>query len=606
MRILFYLFIALICPTLFASNSRELIILLDGKGTHETIGKPERRYLMNKLQSALEQQEAPLLISTSLWENFLEKRMSISQMAKRGMSEELKALTTYEAINKKLNESFQEFQERGFDPIQSKQWMLDVVNRTFYKGTSSYAITHELNTTLMSYLTRFDASEWEGYLHPNHSLLLLLPKKYEAKKKKQSWDLLSRKDFLGLQLDRLLPIENVEDPAYYYLRNPREFLLADTLCYFFVPCHSCYSWNIYLSGHGGSFNEENPQPQAYTLIADLAIAEFQKFLNFCEKQILTKCLFYGTCYGSGNHIQLAFGDSSYSYAIVSDCLGDTVSYTFVDTLPLPNRAGDELIASQLSYDSKIGWSIALDFHYQWGRFFADLEAYSFIDNPLCWLQGAFKNMKPDLLCTTPVVRLPNATHFTTILSDTYLQITDLLLEWKGEKEPIESTRETNVVLLEASFIPSALILHYDKHVPSIISILPGASSHFIQSLELKTSRGFFRAFWPLEADYFEREFLIEELSLPSEDFPLSEEWNIQNDTVILKNVWVIAKGSEMRIFLQTEESSSFMLLINKKDFFSEQNIVGIKGIHPLSNECTQLYLEKYQIRKEQLREKRLR
>jgi len=207
MRILFHLFIGLICPALFASTSRELIILLDGKGINETIGNPARRYLMNKLQSALEQQEAPLLISTSLWENFLEKRISISQMAKRGESAEKKALETYEAINKKLNESYQEFQDRGFDPIQSKQWMLDVVNQTFYKNASKHSIAHELNTTLMSYLTRFDPSEWEGYLHPNHSLLLLIPKKYEAKKKKLSGDLLSRRDSLGFQLDLLLQVE---------------------------------------------------------------------------------------------------------------------------------------------------------------------------------------------------------------------------------------------------------------------------------------------------------------------------------------------------------------------------------------------------------------
>ncbi len=602
MRILFHLFIGLICPALIASNSRELIVLLDSKGTNESIGNPERRYLMNKLQSALEQQEAPLLISTSLWENFLEKRISISQMAKRRESEEEEALMTYEAINKKLNESFQEFQERGFDPIQSKQWMLDVVNRTYYKNPSKYSIAHELNTTLISYLTRFDPSEWEGYLHPNHSLLLLIPKKYEVKKKKLSGDLLSRRDLLGLQLDRLIAVENLEDPAYYYLRNPRELLLADTLFYFFIPNHFYYSWNIYLSGHGGGLYEESPQPHAYTMIADLQIAEFQKFLNFCEKQILTKCLFYGTCYGSGNHSQLAFGDTPYSYAIVSDCLGDTVSYTFTDTLPLPNREGDELIASDLSYDSKTGWSIALDLHYQWGKFFADLEDHSFTDDPLCWLQGAFKGIKPDFLCTTPIVRLPNATNFTTILSDTHLQITDLLLEWKGEEETIESTRKTNVVLLESSFIPSPLILHNDDYVPSIISILPGASSHFIQSLELKTNRGFLKAFWPLEGDHFEREFLLEELSFPAQDFPFCQEWNIQKDRVILKNVWIVAKGSEMRIFLQTEDDAPFMLVTNKKDFFPGRITGGIKGIHPLSNECTQLYLEKYQFRKEQLRE----
>ena len=598
MKILFHLFIALICQPLFASDSRELIILLDSKGTNETIGNPARRYLMNKLQSALEQQEAPLLISTSLWETFLEKRMSISEMAKRKIDDELKALATYEAIHKKLNESFQELLERGFDPIQSKQWMLDTVNQTFYKSPSKYSVSRELNASLMSHLTRFDASQWEGYLHPNHSLLLLLPKKYAAKKKKSSSSLLSRTYFHGLQLDRLLPVNDLEDPAYFYLRNPRELLLADSLSYFFVPNLSSFSWNIYLSGHGGTFNEENPQLQAYTLIADLQITEFQKFLNFCEKELLMNCLFYGTCYGSGNHGQLTFGNNSYSYAIVSDCLGDGTSYTFSNGLPLPNEASKELTANDLVYDPKTGWSIAVGLYCQWGKFFADLETHSFSDGSLCWLEEAFKWIKPDLLSSTAVVRLPNATHFTTILSDNHLQITDLLLEWKKEEEAIESTWATNVVLLEASFIPSTLILQHDREIPSIISILPGNSSHFIQNLKLKSSRGLLSAFLPLDGDPFEREFLIETLSFPAHGFPLSEEWNLQKDEVILKNVWVVANGSVVRIFLQTEEDLPYMLLASKKDY---KYVAEIKGINPLSNECAQLYLEKYQTRKELLR-----
>src|SRR5581483_446334 len=396
------------------------------------------------------------------------------------------------------------------------------------------------------------------------------------------------------------PVKNLEDPAYYYLRNPRELLLADALSYFFVPNRSRYSWNIYLSGHGGAFYEENPEPQAYAMIADLQLVEFQKFLNFCEKQILTKSLFYGTCYGSGNHGQLAFGDMPYSYAIVSDCLGDSVSYTFGETLSLPNKYGDELTASDLLYDSKNGWSIALNLHYQWGKFFADVETHSFTGDPLCWLQETFKTIKPDLLSTTPMIRLPNAKHFTTLLSETQLQITDLLLEWKSEEKTIESTEETDVVLLDTSFIPYTLILHNDRKIPSLISILPGSSSHFIQCLELKANRGFLNAFWPLESDRFEREFLVEELSFPSLGFPLCEEWKIQNERIKLKNVWVVAKESEMRIFLQTDDDSPYMLLINKNDAFIE-NVGAIKGIHPLSNESAQLYLEKYLTRKEELR-----
>ena len=118
MKILGFLFI-FASPLFLLGATREVIILLDGRGAQETIGKPSRIYLMNKLQSALQEEEIPLLISTSLWENFLEKRASISQMSKIEGSPEEKAITTYEMITKKLNTLFQEFQETGFDPIQS-------------------------------------------------------------------------------------------------------------------------------------------------------------------------------------------------------------------------------------------------------------------------------------------------------------------------------------------------------------------------------------------------------------------------------------------------------------------------------------------------------
>lgn len=602
MRISFCLFIALFGQTvLFGAQYRELIILLDSRGGRETIETPSSRYLMNKLQSALEEQEAPLLISSSLWENFLEKRLSISQMSKIESSQEAKTLATYSAINKQLNSSFKEFLEKGFDPIQSKQWMLDSVNQKFYVGDDRYLITHEMNVILMSYLTRFDAREWNGYFHPDHSLLLLIPKKYETKKKKLGFKY--SKKSLGFCLEHLEPVENLEDPSYYYLQNPREFISADTLSDFFIQEKSLYSWNIYLSGHGGSFYEENPLPQAHTLIADLPIVEFQKFLDFCDKQISTKTLVYATCYGSGNHSYLAFGDTRYSYAIISDCLGDSVSCTFFETLPLPNRDEDLLLSDHLLYDSKTGWSIALNYHYQWGCFFTDLRNHSFLKDPLCWVEKTFKKVKPTFLFTTPMIRLPNAVAFTTLLADSYLLISDTLLKWKQESKSIESTQDTDVVLLEAPFISLPLHLRQSYRVPSIISIRPGSSKHFIQELNLSTNRGLLSAFWPLESDHFEREFLIEELSFPSEGFSLGEELGIKTDTVILKNIWVIAKESGMRIFLQTEEEKSFMLLVNKKELFSERSPGIIKGIHSLSDKSTQLYLEKYQTRKEDLKKR---
>ena len=579
---------------------------MDREGVHENIGSPQRRYLMNKLQSAIQEQASPLLISASLWENFLEKRESIKQMSLLPNTPEKKTLELYRTINEELCNAYQDFRQRGFDPIQSTHWMLSIINEKYYLNPEEF-VPDSLNAALMSALTPFHPEEWEGYTD-HSSLVLLIPKKYIEEKKASmppaEMPGISEKEYLlGLKVDHLTRLTLLEDPVYCHLQLQKERADVQSLFQFFVTRQDCalpYFWNVVLSGHGGNFYQEVPEPLSKTLIADLTCEEFRDLLDFFENKISLKCLCYATCYGSGNHIKMIFDanmQSTYSYAIISDCLGDSASYTFWNMVPLPSFGKNALRLDQLSYDEKTGWSLELDYRYQWKKYFQSVADNSF-DNSLFWLSSSLSHIIPSLVCTTPVVRLPHASSFMTVLPETYFQISDLVLEYK-EGNTLEPSANTKVVLLETSYVHAPLVLENRYTVPWILSLLPGNSLHFLQKLTLQTNQGLLDAFWPLEGDFFKREFLIEELIFPAKDFPLCETWNIQTDTVVCRNVLISVQGTIMHIFLQTESGNSFMLVANKAEQWPGRES-GLKGVYPVIEECSLTYLEKYSQAKEKL------
>ena len=119
------------------TSARNMIILLDQEGSVENIGRPVMHYLSCKFQSALQEQASPILINAVLLNTFIEKRKSIEQMSQMPDTQEEKALKTYNAINEHFNSSYNRYKEKGIDPIQCKQLMLEDVNKEFIRKLQS-------------------------------------------------------------------------------------------------------------------------------------------------------------------------------------------------------------------------------------------------------------------------------------------------------------------------------------------------------------------------------------------------------------------------------------------------------------------------------------
>ncbi len=602
MRFVFFLLFA---ACLHANTSREMIILIDSKGVEENIGRPLRRYLMNKLQSALQEQACPILVSASLWEAFLEKRESMRQMGAVPSTAENHTLEIYGKINERLNFWYRFYREQSLDPIQSQQLMLASINDEFYANEeflneTSNQVSDDMNAAFMSYATPFHSEEWEGYTN-NHSFVLLVPKKYGEEEERLSAEcatgFTNREIHLGLKVDHLARIDDLENPARFYLYNPWVSIgMADSLSDFFVTREEDrhpHSWNIVLSGHGRHASPDSQTPQTEVLIADLTLQDFRKTLNFFEHNISTKCLYYATCYGAGNHLKLIFdqaGSSDYSYAMISDCFSDSWSYTFWHLLHFPNSKDDLLTSDEISYDVEKGWFLPLDYKYRWKDFFQEVAQNSFSSDSLSWLAQSLSHITPSLLCNTPSVRLPHSDKWMIILPDTYFRITDLVLR-VNKKDTLILNENTEAVLLEAPQIAVPVTIKNTRRVPRMVSALPGSSRHFIKQLTLKTNYCILGAFWPLEGDFFNREILIEQLDFPAKDFSLKDQLHYEGDTITLKNVLIASEKSMLRIFFQTEEGISYMAVANKVNELARD--ASLKGLYPLNDECAELYLQRY-------------
>lgn len=108
-------------------------------------------------------------------------------------------------------------------------------------------------------------------------------------------------------------------------------------------------------------------------------------------------------------------------------------------------------------------------------------------------------------------------------------------------------------------------------------------------------------FWPVSDDRFNRVFLIDELSFPNDQ--LFKKWatrlGIDQTTIVCKNVYGIAEnGAIVRIIFQTEQGTSYMLVVNKVN--DSEPSVHIKGLHLLPQETIDAYLELYYKTKQEL------
>lgn len=593
------LFILAFCFKLCAQEKLNCLILLNSLDT-ENIGNGHTpmSYLMCKLQSAIGEQATPILVHGSLWNSFIEKRISFEQRANIADTKENKILTTYKKIQEKIKQLTDQYNSSSNNFNQNKSLIAQKINSEFYTKASLERTFPEYQL-LLNYITPFDPRDWSIYR--KNGFYLLLPKEYIAEYT------------YGFKLDNLEKVNNPQDVSSNYLESQSPYPFVNALFDFFLIYEDFpnqimpYSWNIVFSGHGGCLYKETNNNKIVKwigepCIADLNVQDFKNVLEFFQSKLNTHLFHYSSCSAGGNHIDLAFKNASdkiYNFAIICDCLTDCASYSKWKTM-LPSTEKKFLTANDLYYESlEKTWKLTTKSTYEWYKFFSAISKIDFIGDQVIesneHLPKILSYITYSAICNTSLLRRPGSNNFYPITSADTLKIDDLFI-----REAKEKTIEENIVLqglrvllLESDYINSVLKL---DAAPSIrfISIIPGNAMHYIKKIVSEDHLDLPKAFWQAEYQEYNKTFLIDQCIFPHsktssiyQDIPVSAKIELKNVIIFQQNHFF---GHFIRLFF-TINDIAMMVVSTKADELDEQTI--LKEIIRLTPEAKTKYEEHY-------------
>jgi len=566
---------------------RHCIILLDHDNTQENVNRPGRWYLMSKLQSAIAEQAAPILLHASLWNSFIERRMSFEQRAQRNSTLEHKIVTTYHKFQERIKYWSDYYTAESADTIHNKTLVIQRMNEEFYAKENRISITDAQYQLLLNYLTPFNTQEWQIY-HNNNGFYLLIPKKYSQ-----------HYPVVGFKIEALQEVLHPFDIPSNYFESQHPSPLAKCLADFFVTYDDIldipYTWNIVFSGHGGWHNDEpNKSPEIIwkTTIADLSVSEFQEVLEFFNSRVNTHLFHYATCMGSGNNLALAFDKDTqtpYNFAIISDALTDCYSFCKWTHFPEEFLSPDDIHYDQTDQC----WRFSFSNSYQWNAFFQEISHIDFSSGSLENLSALLSHITHSSIADISLLRLPNTLEFYPLYpSDTIKIDARLLALSKTEDIPI-LIQGKRLVLLESTTVNPPI--HFTTDLLRIISIKPGNATHYFKKITARYHVDLASTFWQAEGQFYSKAFVIDEFALAHDKESLIfKHIPATQETITLHKVIVTQqKNYGMRIFF-TLDGTAMMVVAHKTDTWELNDRATIQEIVTLSPQAKEQYESHYE------------
>jgi len=603
-------FLFLICLITFKLNALEhlnCLILLEHNDS-ENIAISGRFYLMSKLQSALAEQASPILIHAAIWNGFIERRISFEQTSQIPNTIEHKISALYKKIKERTHHWTNFYNTESDDITQNKSLVAQRISEEFYTAKDALLVSDAEYQLLLNYITPFDPQDWSIY--KKDGFYLLLPKKYIA-----------QHSTTGFKLENLEEVTNSQDSAstYFESKNPKSFVNA--LSDFFIRYQDVpdqimdYTWNIVLSGHGGSSYKETNNNKIVTwdgqpCIANLNPQEFKDVLEFFHTDVKTHLFQYSGCSGGGNHIDVVFENGSnrtYNFPIIVENLTDCTSYCKWNN-PLRSNEKKFLTTDDLYYNSaNKSWNLITKSPYEWNKFFNAISKADFsqdqIIETIARLPKILSYITYPVIASISLLRRPGINNFyplslsdTIKIDDRFIEQTkkNLLQELETSKDDSIVIRGARVLLLESTYVDSAIQIENDKKI-RLISIKPGEAVHYIKKLTSLQHIDLTRTFCQAEYQAYNKTLLLDECVFPhSNNSPIFKDIASAGKDITLKNVVIIQQSNWASWFIRlffTINDKAIMVVTNKKDERDEQTV--LKEIICLTPEAKQKYEEYY-------------
>lgn len=584
----------------YGCRTRSIVVLLE-QGIFED-GVSEIKPIQVKLISAIKEKQI-CLISTPVWQIFLEKLNELRILGNVNGTAECSALSYLTALEERLVELSKMLNTDSCDDmLHHRSMVVDCINNEFFspeaadKLRKNNMLLHNdmcsyIQKLLPYYLTYFNASEWSVY-KINKDFRLLVPQEVlTALPTEQLGNgdieyITEKERILGLKVDHLdkdlildscLTSELLGD----YEREPGTFI--NTLRSIFVTKNDTEqetsSWIIYLSGHG--YNSPGAVKTKCDIIADLSVEEFKNFLQFLEHDIITKFLMYSTCYAGGMHLKTPYttGDVAdcYSYTIVTDCISDVASIT-TWCFPVIFDKNGLLCVDSIMWDEQQGIpQLRFRSSAHFGAFFEKIIS---VRDAAELREVIISDIAPHMLCNIPWVRFAGKKNFVLLYPyNTYQTIDTKLVMLKKVSGGSIDISEKKVALINTPYIYVPVIMNksrIDSTIVGLLSVMGGRAVHVFEKLDASCIHveDIISSFWPFGDQTFDVLFLFKELVLANDpESPLAKAINATEEKVILRNVILIQKSKPLvRMVFETKDGKVFCSYARKVEDCKEPSI----------------------------------
>jgi len=470
------------------SVSNGLLIFLDDSENNEAGGAGEFGGLSQQCALALIQEAGPLIVSASLIVNISKAAKPLGSSRKLFKRyEEI----THKAIDLRTYEESKELKEIwvdviDFDRIAAKNWVIKKINDSLYLLLPQNYL-QEKNVTKKD-VTMFDEkgplteTEYRLGFKVNHMPTVISVESIQCS---------GNHGFADYFMQSVWDTINNKSSVFVTNEEYREVKKYD------IP-----TWSVYITGHGSVNNA----------IAHLSIVQFKEFLDFLQRKVVTKLLYYVACYGAGVNNELLYKDveagihTTYSYPIITHALTD--ASTVVGGMIL-----------WITWWGKLKIAHGINYYDFFKKMVTSNENYGDIVAELMKYPDEFK--KAQYLAQ---IKLPGLPWFSVVDEDAVVSIGSVLAKTRTAPLTIETffakkgkKAQPQALLLYAHTMPFEFVINtknpFSDCPPAFISMVPGTALHHIKKISsmVHGADALLNAFMKIEELVPQKVFLIDQV-----------------------------------------------------------------------------------------------
>lgn len=507
---------------------RDLIVILDDGNEHGPGA------VTITLLSAISNAQYPILVSSTVWSNFVNQKLACQDVVGIGRS---KFLDHIDNINNRIDTSYNSLSKKGYIQSRIKKIVAEDVNREFCSIEAIEGMAksgklidpEECNHAVyfLCYFTPFDNQSWEMY-QVSKDFYLLIPVSYlracgiEKHRRMGGDKITTAERALGLKIDHLRRAKNpldkkLSDSLRIGERPEGEFV--SSLRKLFVENNKYNNWNIYLVGHGN--NSDFAGGWNDSCIANLKIREFQLLLNFLNSSISTNMLVYTSCFAGGQHLIDPYKSRGksvcYNYPIVVTCLADEPCMANLVYLNMVSLGG-KITEHDIWKNKTTGkWELKLiDEANDWSAFFNGIHRDMHGKNcDTQQLLDVVQSINAKVLSNTPWIRLANDDHFRILAcpkncAKISVDLVNAQKKIGGFIEFKDSSIQHLFVITPVVSVP--VIFSSRDCCPKILSLVPGDATHnFVNCTSMQGFTTLVSCFTGLTWLCFDKTYLIKQL-----------------------------------------------------------------------------------------------